>query len=80
MARLVHGLYYPPANPDFTGGGLPPAIINIHGGPTSQTLVSYAAGTAYFTSRGYAWLDVNYRGSTGYGRTYQNAQRLKWGG
>ncbi|MGD0005007.1 MAG: prolyl oligopeptidase family serine peptidase [Anaerolineaceae bacterium] len=76
---LVHGLYYPPANPDYTSGGLPPAIINIHGGPTSQALVSYAAGTAYFTSRGYAWLEVNYRGSSGYGRSYQNALRLKWG-
>ena len=76
---IVHGLYYPPANPNFTGSGLPPAIINIHGGPTSQTPVSYAPGTAYFTSRGYAWLEVNYRGSTGYGRSYQLAQRLKWG-
>jgi dipeptidyl aminopeptidase/acylaminoacyl peptidase len=75
----VHGLYYPPANPNFTGSGLPPAIINIHGGPTSQTPVSYAPEAAYFTSRGYAWLEVNYRGSTGYGRSYQNALRLKWG-
>ena len=76
---VVHGLYYPPANPNFTGSGLPPAIINIHGGPTSLTPISYAPATAYFTSRGYAWLDVNYRGSTGYGRSYQMAQRLKWG-
>jgi dipeptidyl aminopeptidase/acylaminoacyl peptidase len=76
---IVHGLYYPPANPDYTSGGLPPAVINIHGGPTSQALVSYAPGTAYFTSRGYAWLDVNYRGSSGYGHSYQNALRLKWG-
>jgi dipeptidyl aminopeptidase/acylaminoacyl peptidase len=76
---VVHGLYYPPANPNYTSSGLPPAIINIHGGPTGATPVSYAAGAAYFTSRGYAWLEVNYRGSTGYGRSYQNALRLKWG-
>jgi dipeptidyl aminopeptidase/acylaminoacyl peptidase len=75
----VHGLYHPPKNPGFTCEGLPPAIINIHGGPTGQTVAGYSAETAYFTSRGYAVLEVNYRGSTGYGRTYQNSLREKWG-
>ena len=75
----VHGIYYPPFHNDFTGEGLPPAIVNIHGGPTSQACADYSSETAYFTSRGYAWLEVNYRGSTGYGRSYQHAMRQRWG-
>jgi dipeptidyl aminopeptidase/acylaminoacyl peptidase len=75
----VYGLYFPPANPDFTASGLPPAILHIHGGPTSQTPVTYSPESAYFTSRGYAYLVVNYRGSSGYGRTYRNALRQRWG-
>lgn len=75
----VHGLYYAPRNPDCTCQGLPPAILHIHGGPTSQETASYSAETAYFTSRGYGWLEVNYRGSSGYGLSYQNALRQKWG-
>ncbi|MDZ4159141.1 MAG: prolyl oligopeptidase family serine peptidase, partial [Anaerolineaceae bacterium] len=75
----VHGLYYPPTNPDFTGKGLPPAIINVHGGPTSQATTRYSSEIAFFTSRGYAWLELNYRGSSGYGRSYQNALRECWG-
>ena len=75
----VHGLYYPPANPNFTASGLPPAILHIHGGPTSHTAVTYSAEAAYFTSRGYAWLYVNYRGSSGYGRRYRDALRQRWG-
>ena len=76
---LVHGIFYPPCNPDYAGEGLPPAIVYVHGGPTSQAVADYSAERAYFTSRGYAWLEVNYRGSTGYGRGYQHAQRLGWG-
>ncbi len=75
----VYGLYTPPANPAFAGRGLPPAILHIHGGPTSQSVIAYSSETAYFTSRGYACLEVNYRGSTGYGRSYRNALRLRWG-
>jgi dipeptidyl aminopeptidase/acylaminoacyl peptidase len=75
----VYGLYYAPTNRRFTGSGLPPAIINIHGGPTSQAIASYSADTAFFTNRGYAVLNVNYRGSTGYGRTYMLALRQHWG-
>ena len=75
----VHGIYYPPFHKDFTGEGLPPAIVNIHGGPTSQACADYSSEVAYFTSRGYAWLEVNYRGSTGYGRSYQHAMRQRWG-
>ena len=75
----VYGLYYPPTNANFTGTGLPPAIISIHGGPTSQESIAFSGERTYFTSRGYGWLDVNYRGSTGYGRGYQQALNGRWG-
>lgn len=75
----VHGLYFPPASRRYTGAGLPPAIVYIHGGPTSQTTVSYTSEAAYYTNRGYAFLMVNYRGSTGYGRSYMLALRHRWG-
>lgn len=76
---LVHGLYYAPTNPGYLGAGKPPAILNIHGGPTSQSVSEYQSGIAYYTSRGYAVVEVNYRGSTGYGRTYRDALRGHWG-
>ncbi len=75
----VHGLYYPPSNPAFTAEGLPPAIVNIHGGPTSARMASYNSDAVYFASRGFAYIEVNYRGSTGYGRAYMLALREKWG-
>jgi len=76
---LVHGLYYPPQNARWTAEGLPPAIIHIHGGPTAAAEATFSLETAYFTSRGYAVLAVNYRGSTGYGRYYQQALNGHWG-
>ncbi len=75
----VHGLYYPPASSRYAGTGLPPAIVRIHGGPTSQTRAGYAGGVQFFTSRGYAVLEVNYRGSTGYGKPYMADLRGQWG-
>lgn len=75
----IHGLFYPPKNPRFESEGKPPAIIYIHGGPTSQVAAGYSAATAFFTSRGYGWLDVNYRGSTGYGHSYKKMLRGRWG-
>ncbi len=75
----VFGLYYPPTNPRFESQGLPPAIVNVHGGPTSHVPHSYAPEAAYFTSRGYAVVEVNYRGSSNYGRAYLNALRQHWG-
>jgi dipeptidyl aminopeptidase/acylaminoacyl peptidase len=75
----VHGLYFPPFHPPYEGRGLPPAILSIHGGPTSQWEAAYSADVAFFTSRGYACLLVNYRGSSGYGRTYERALRGRWG-
>ena len=75
----AHGLFYPPANPEFLSSGRPPAILAIHGGPTAQVTCGYHSDAAYFTSRGYAFLEVNYRGSSGYGRTYMDALKGHWG-
>jgi dipeptidyl aminopeptidase/acylaminoacyl peptidase len=76
---LVHGLYFPPANPNFSASGKPPAIVHIHGGPTSQAVAEYNKDASYFTSRGYGWLEVNYRGSSGYGHDYERLLRKNWG-
>lgn len=75
----VFGLYYAPSSATCEGEGLPPVILDIHGGPTAQRIASYSADTAFFTSRGFGMLAVNYRGSTGYGKTYRNALREQWG-
>ena len=77
--EVVHGLYYPPRNEAFVGRGLPPAIVQVHGGPTSQYTLGYSAQAQFFTSRGYAVLQVNHRGSTGYGREYREALKGNWG-
>jgi dipeptidyl aminopeptidase/acylaminoacyl peptidase len=76
---LAYGLLYLPQNPGFEIAGLPPLIVNVHGGPTSQRMASFIGGVQFFTSRGYAVLDVNHRGSTGYGRAYRNMLRGNWG-
>ena len=75
----IHGIYYPPTNPDFEGRDRPPAIIHIHGGPTGQRDCSFSPANQFFATRGYAVLDVNYRGSTGYGKAYREALNLQWG-
>src|SRR5262249_56935831 len=76
---LVHVLPYAPSISRFQGVGPPPAIIHIHGGPTSQAMASFHPQTQFFTTRGYAVLQVNYRGSTGYGKAYVEALRGQWG-
>ena len=75
----VFGWFYPPTHPEFTCEGLPPCILYVHGGPTSVSPLTFSAQRTYFTSRGYAWLEINYRGSTGFGRSYMNALRQHWG-
>lgn len=77
--ETVYGLFYPPHNPTFTGIGLPPLVVSIHGGPTSQARTTFNPRAQFFTSQGYAYLDVNYRGSTGYGRAYRDKLRGNWG-
>lgn len=77
--QRVFGIYYPPTNSQFTSDGLPPVIVYIHGGPTSQVGIGFDLDTAFFTSRGYGYFVVNYRGSTGFGRSYMLALRQRWG-
>lgn len=75
----VYGMYFPPTSERFVGSALPPAIIHIHGGPTGQVSAQYNADAQFFATRGYAFLEVNYRGSTGYGKPYMAALRGQWG-
>jgi len=75
----AHGIFYSPQNPQFKGEGKPPLIMIIHSGPTRQKWMDFQTRTQYFTSRGYAVLEVNYRGSTGYGREYRQALKGNWG-
>lgn len=77
----VHAWFYPPASATHTGpdGELPPLVVRSHGGPTSMATSSYYPSIQFFTSRGVAVLDVNYSGSTGFGRAYRNRLRGAWG-
>ena len=75
----VHGLYYAPVRQDEMPSGSPPLIVQVHGGPTSQSLAGYESGVQFFTTRGYAVLQVNHRGSTGYGKAYMDMHRGSWG-
>ena len=75
----VHGLYYAPHSERYCGEGSPPLIVTVHGGPTSQVCAAYDARAQFFATRGIAVLDVNYRGSTGYGRNYMQRLYGNWG-
>lgn len=79
--QTAHAFYYPPANRDFVAppGELPPLLVLIHGGPTAATAAQFRLSTQYWTSRGFGVCDVNYGGSTGYGREYRNRLRDNWG-
>jgi dipeptidyl aminopeptidase/acylaminoacyl peptidase len=78
---VVHAIVYPPANPGVAApeGELPPFLVHVHGGPTSHSMPVLSMEKAYFTSRGIGVIDVNYGGSTGYGREYRNRLRGQWG-
>jgi len=78
---VVHALVYPPANPGVAApdGELPPYIVWVHGGPTSHVVPRLDLEKAFFTSRGIGIIDVNYGGSSGYGRAYRERLRGQWG-
>ncbi|UTT39058.1 prolyl oligopeptidase family serine peptidase [Glutamicibacter mishrai] len=79
--QSVHALLYRPAQHGYAGleDELPPFVTFVHGGPTSQASATLSATVAYYTSRGIGVVDVNYGGSTGYGREYRNRLRGAWG-
>lgn len=79
--EVAHAFFYPPTNPDYTGpqSALPPLVVWTHGGPTGAVSSGFNPGLQFWTSRGFAVVDVNYRGSVGYGRRYRNALRGRWG-
>jgi dipeptidyl aminopeptidase/acylaminoacyl peptidase len=78
---VAYAYYYPPHNPDVTppDDERPPLVVTVHGGPTSRTDATLSTSTQFLTTRGVAVLDVNYRGSTGYGRRYREALDGEWG-
>ena len=77
----VHALVYSPWNPEYEApeGELPPLIVMSHGGPTGKTSAVFSLGTQFWTSRGFAIVDVDYGGSTGYGRAYRERLNGEWG-
>jgi len=79
--QTSHALWYPPKNREFDGPSeeKPPLVVMSHGGPTSQTDGSLSMGIQFWTSRGIGVVDVNYRGSSGYGRAYRDALQGTWG-
>ncbi len=79
--RRAHALFYPPAHPELTGpeGERPPLIVEIHGGPTAAASPVFSTTVQYWTSRGFAVVEVNYGGSTGYGRAFREELLGQWG-
>jgi dipeptidyl aminopeptidase/acylaminoacyl peptidase len=79
--QVVHALLYPPGNPEVSGppGERAPYVVLVHSGPTSRATPVLDLSKAYFTSRGIGIIDVNYGGSSGYGRRYRDRLRREWG-
>jgi dipeptidyl aminopeptidase/acylaminoacyl peptidase len=81
VGQDCYGLYYPPSHSEYKGpeGALPPAILTVHGGPTGMADRGLKLATQFWTNRGYAVFDVDYSGSTGYGRAYRERLNGGWG-
>jgi dipeptidyl aminopeptidase/acylaminoacyl peptidase len=79
--RTAHALVYPPANRDYDAveGERPPLLVFSHGGPTGNASAAFSLAKQFWTSRGFAIVDVNYGGSTGYGRGYRERLNGEWG-
>jgi dipeptidyl aminopeptidase/acylaminoacyl peptidase len=77
----THALYYPPTNADFTApaGEAPPLIVQAHGGPTGQASSAFSLSNQFWTTRGFAIVDVDYGGSSGWGRAYRQRLNGAWG-
>ena len=80
-AGRAYGQFYPPTNRSFRGpaGDLPPLIVTSHGGPTAAAYTGLTVLAQLFASRGFAVLDVDYGGSTGYGKAYRKRLEGQWG-
>jgi dipeptidyl aminopeptidase/acylaminoacyl peptidase len=80
-APLAYAFFYPPTNPDFRAPSnlTPPLIVKSHGGPTGAASSQFNLATQFWTSRGFAVCDVNYGGSTGFGRAYRERLNGRWG-
>lgn len=81
QSQTAYGFFYPPTNRDYIAPEheKPPLLVKSHGGPTAATSSNLSLKTQYWTSRGFAVLDVNYGGSTGYGRDYRQRLQRNWG-
>jgi len=79
--RTAHAYWYPPTNPDYVApsGEAPPLVVMIHGGPTSAAVTELNYAKQFWTTRGFGVVDVDYGGSSGYGRQYRNLLRDQWG-
>jgi dipeptidyl aminopeptidase/acylaminoacyl peptidase len=79
--RTAHAFFYPPLNPAYQApkNSLPPLVTFVHGGPTAQSEPAYTSRIQFWTSRGFGIVDVNYGGSTGFGRAYRRELNGNWG-
>jgi dipeptidyl aminopeptidase/acylaminoacyl peptidase len=77
----AYALYYPPTNPNYAGpaGERPPLLVESHGGPTAMAHAELSLDIQFWTSRGFAVVDVNYGGSSGFGRAYRERLKGQWG-